>query len=952
MTLLSRLRGQAPSPTKTTGKISDSQLQSSGVVAGVNLDGEAEALRIASIEKMAAGDALFKLAGILSEENGGGVAQRAAQQRVATLVDAGAIKFAELTRPENIESCLSIAALCANPAYLQQTIASIGESTLLTKLATDAASSKVRQLTAEAITDPEQLKLVLKNVRSKDKNVYKIIKHKFDALHAQEKAATEVQASIDAVCAALERHVYHPFDNLFTPALEHFNSQWNALAAQASPEATHRAEQAIDHCREIITQHLQATASQAARAGAIANADTNRQEILSELRSTLSAIYAHDQITNVEQSLSQCVERWTEIANYKPASPAEQSSFSQLRKAIKDLSAMIAHHGSVSVQAERFRETPDSAITDGAPPDATRIAATDLVAYAQELKKTLTFAALLGDAVPTVVTDAVASLQAWEQSRHDQQAAEANALRQLSGLLRKAGGMLNEGKTGAAAGLRRAIEERLRALPVTPAHLTAQIHALDEKLNLLQDWRSYAVAPKRIELIEQMEGLIGAEESPQILADNIKRLQDEWKLISKGNIENTDAEWQRFHQAAQTAYQPCRDYFSVQAKQREGNLSKRMALLTRLTNFVAAQNGEYTDWREMARALRESKQQWRNYQPVERAANKPLQKNFDALTKDLESRLEAESAKNADEKKALIARAKRLIDGDDGRQAIDEIKRMQLAWKNVGIVAREDDQKLWAEFREHCDAVFAKRQQAHTAYTAAMDESKNKAIALCVEAEQVLTLSGAELLEGAKKLSALSELFEAVGELPKSNARDLHLRFERALNQCEKRVAQQRTRDKAQAWNHVLDAGDQIRLYRLAVIEGANEEECAARKKAVQTFIEAVQHWPKGGLQAVKAEMAKPGAIDLTANENALRTLCVRAEILTDTPTLAADHQFRRNYQVQRLMQGIGQGGGSIKEELDAMVLEWISVGVTKSDVYAPLLERFARCRDQHQKHQ
>jgi hypothetical protein len=277
---------------------------------------------------------------------------------------------------------------------------------------------------------------------------------------------------------------------------------------------------------------------------------------------------------------------------------------------------------------------------------------------------------------------------------------------------------------------------------------------------------------------------------------------------------------------------------------------------------------------------------------------------------------------------------------------------MQLAWKNVGIVAREDDQKLWAEFREHCDAVFAKRQQAHTAYTAAMDESKNKAIALCVEAEQVLTLSGAELLEGAKKLSALSELFEAVGELPKANSRDLHLRFERALNQCEKRVAQQRARDKAQAWNHVLDAGDKIRLYRLAVVESSSEDECAARKHAVQTFIEAVQHWPKGGLQAIKAEMAKPAAIDLTTNENALRTLCIRAEILTETPTPAADHQFRRNYQVQRLMQGMGQGGGSVKEELDAMVLEWISVGATQSDVYAQLLERFTRCRDQHQKHQ
>ena len=305
--------------------------------------------------------------------------------------------------------------------------------------------------------------------------------------------------------------------------------------------------------------------------------------------------------------------------------------------------------------------------------------------------------------------------------------------------------------------------------------------------------------------------------------------------------------------------------------------------------------------------------------------------------------METESAGNAEAKKNLIARAKALQANDDSRQAIDAIKQLQSKWTSIGITAREDDQTLWAEFRQHCDAVFAKRQQQQSEYVSSLAEAKRKAVALCEEAEQLLTLSGAELIEGAKKLSVLNELFEAVGELPKADARALQGRFERALARCEKAVAAQRTRDKAQAWNTVLDAGDKIRLHRLAVAQNRDGQESA--KQAAVAFIDSVSLWPKGALQVLKSELGKPGGADIAANESALRTLCIRAEILTETPTPETDQALRRNYQLQRLMKGLGQASTSKQDELNAMVFEWIGVGATSEAVYAQLLDRFSRCR-------
>jgi hypothetical protein len=76
-----------------------------------------------------------------------------------------------------------------------------------------------------------------------------------------------------------------------------------------------------------------------------------------------------------------------------------------------------------------------------------------------------------------------------------------------------------------------------------------------------------------------------------------------------------------------------------------------------------------------------------------------------------------------------------------------------------------------------------------------------------------------------------------------------------------------------------------------------------------------------------------------------LRTLCIRAEILSDIPTPPEDQALRRDYQVQRLIQNMGQGISADETQLDTMALEWIGVGPAEEATYAPLLERFKRCR-------
>lgn len=527
-----------------------------------------------------------------------------------------------------------------------------------------------------------------------------------------------------------------------------------------------------------------------------------------------------------------------------------------------------------------------------------------------------------------------------------EQQTERQAAREIGELIRKLRSALSDGSTSRAAAMRRAIDEKVAGGTPLPTHLAGQLQQLDRQLADFKDWKSFSVAPKRAELIEDMESLVGAALDPPTLADRIKSLRDQWRALGKGAVENVEADWQRFDDAAKKAYEPCVEYFAAQARVRNENLRRRDALLARLTAFEAAQDWAQPDWRTVIKTLRETKEEWRGVSPVDRVAGKPQQDAFSAITASLQGRLDAEYARNVQQKESLIERARALLAGDDHRKSIDAVKALQQQWRTVGPVPREADQRLWGEFRQHCDGVFQKREQEFAAYTGGLEHNKAQALSLCEQVERIAALEGAECVEHKGALAGFRRAFEALGEFPRADTRELRNRFDRALDRCEAAFARQDARDAERAWSDLFDATNPVRAYRLAVAGGLDPQQLDSLKEAAETCIASVQRWPKGGLQGLKQALLQGRSEDLAANQAALRRLCIRAEILTDTPTPAEDQALRREHQLQRLVQNMGQGPRADESDLDTLAIEWVGVGPVEDAVYAPLLQRFRRCRE------
>ena len=350
-------------------------------------------------------------------------------------------------------------------------------------------------------------------------------------------------------------------------------------------------------------------------------------------------------------------------------------------------------------------------------------------------------------------------------------------------------------------------------------------------LNELKDWKEHAAAPKRAALIQEMEALIGATLDPRALADRIQQLQDDWKTVSKGVVSDSDADWQRFHEAAQSAYQPCREYFEVQAQLRQANSREAQGNPRPAPRLRGRAKRRAGGLRRAGGRAQEAPQEWRRHFPVERALGPELQEEFDATIGRLQSRLAAWHARNAGEKQSLIRRAASFSACRMFARLSEAIKRLQAQWKELGAAARDRSRCLWETFRGHCDAVFQKRQQALTDYTASLQANKARAARLCEKLEAARRPVGAR---PARRRGQDGRMALGLRDPRRTAAR----RGARAQDpvragqrRCPDRPRASASEEKEQSIADLLEAARQIHAYGWAVARAEPASELDALKR-------------------------------------------------------------------------------------------------------------------------
>ena len=895
-----------------------------------------ESLRIAAVAHLVDSPVLTALA----VANDSLKLQQAAKIRIASLIDDGSIVVDEFSR-RDMDSLvqLSIVGFCEKPDVLTQVLSTHTDEAFLYQIAIEGVPARLRELAAAKIEDANQLKQLLKDTRGKDKLVYKIVKDKCDQLRDQEKQAEQIQSDIGDLCERLEAHSKRPFDKQFVGRATRMIAAWADLESASSEPLKSQSQLAIALCQQTIETHELELATVAATKATNEAAEASINGVVDQLHRLLSQLYASDgnaeEVAGIALAHQHQVEQWNQAKAIVAVNNSAMKTFTLANEGMKLQMQLFNEQGSLQTQLTLLASIPTDAETD----EKAQVAFKSLKARLQ------TANILPSNIVPTLVLDARKILAKNDQYWADKKKVDIDRQRHINALISQANQALQKGLSRDAAGIRRTLERKLGALEKLPTAITAKVEQLDEALSKLLDWKNFAVEPKQQELIDQMQVLTESQDNPEALASKIRRLQDQWKSLSKDSQDQQL--WEVFHKLAEQAYQPCKVYYDQKSEIRRSNIEKRRTLVSQLNDYVTAQpwegNGaESIDWKLAEKLIGTAIREWQSYAPTDRDANKPVQKKFDRLLDSLRSKLSAHQQQNAERKQLLIAQVDALLENSDKRAATEKVKQLQAQWQKVGVVPRKQEQKLWRLFRASCDAVFAQRHQQSVEFKAELNTHKGVAEELIKEVLTLGALSGKALLDGRTRVTECKREFSAVGNLPKAAVASISQRFQSAVTAFDTAITNQIAQAKLQLWDNLFTASAMIGLAQTTSDESASD---ALLTKA-QDFMASVEQWPKNGYQALEKKMARGSALDRTEDyQKALQLLCIRAEILADQETPPEDKALRMQYQVSRLQQGFGQNSSPNGVSIQDLVIEWIAAGAVANDIYEPLLERFNHCR-------
>lgn len=494
-------------------------------------------------------------------------------------------------------------------------------------------------------------------------------------------------------------------------------------------------------------------------------------------------------------------------------------------------------------------------------------------------------------------------------------AAIASAGQRLQGLAEEVADILGKFETAIGDGSVRAASEHEHAardlVPFLPRDrarsLQARLGSLSARLRELRDWRTFAESPKREGLCQRMEELAEQPLAPQPQADEVKSLRAQWNELGRVASHRDRELLARFDDAAERAFEPCRAHFAELAERRAYNLEQRRAIVDVLEDYVAGERWQSSDWTGVERVLRTARSEWRGYYPVDRRAGREVEARFNELTATIHDHLKSEWDVNSARLESIVAEAAAARASDAPLpERIEVLKSLQQQWKESGPVPRRVSQRLWRQFRDECDPVFAEREAVREDRAEQFRRSTDEAERL-IDELRALVDSTSPLDE--REVANLRTRTASIGQLP----RRLLRRLDEALADVERALSAQRaasTRESELAWLARVEEVDR------AFAEAAAGDELEAWRDAAGEF---------AALFAARFED------DADEEDEDPHQLTIVSEIEAETPSPEADQNLRLALSIERLN---GDLSGEREASMDhrSLALRWCAAPATAEE--------------------
>jgi DNA repair protein SbcC/Rad50 len=236
------------------------------------------------------------------------------------------------------------------------------------------------------------------------------------------------------------------------------------------------------------------------------------------------------------------------------------------------------------------------------------------------------------------------------------------------------------------------------------------IDSAQEKINELSDWEHYISTPRKQALLEQMNLLVETPlDNPSEQAAKVRAYRNQWNSLGHAEDDVEQALNEQFNLACEQAFAPCRLFYAEQDKIRSNHLSNRLAILEETQNFTVKFNQSDVNWKSIDAKVNQLKQKWRDAGEVDRDKYKELNEQFNGLLKPIKLAIHQHHQENINAKQILIKQVQQALVNDDIQTAVNDVKKIQVQWRDIGYSGPKDENKLWQQFRSINDQVFDRR---------------------------------------------------------------------------------------------------------------------------------------------------------------------------------------------------------------------------------------------------
>ncbi|MFD2516819.1 DUF349 domain-containing protein [Salinimicrobium flavum] len=351
---------------------------------------------------------------------------------------------------------------------------------------------------------------------------------------------------------------------------------------------------------------------------------------------------------------------------------------------------------------------------------------------------------------------------------------------------------------------------------------------------------------KRLEIIEELKGLIDVEENINTTYKHFKDLQDRWKTAGAIPRDKYNTVWNTYHHHVENFY----DFLHLNREFRDldfkHNLEQKLKIISRAEELTQEQ-----DTNRAFRELQMLHKMWKeDLGPVEKEYRDEIWQKFSDATRKIHDKrqeyfeqLEKDFEKNLEKKEEIIEQLSQLAEANysahkQWQQKIKEVEALREQFFQAGKVPRSVNDQTWKKFKEVVRTFNRNKNSFYKNQKKDQYENLEKKLELVKIAED--NKDSEDFKATTPLMKKIQNDWKNIGHVPRKDSDKIWKQFKAACNHYFERFhasKSEENQEENEAFDKKKDLLDKLKSTELS----------GDRKKDLPTIKNYIEEWKKIG---------------------------------------------------------------------------------------------------------